>query len=166
MKLTSSLFITGLFCSTLMLSLPSSAAMTLESEQVSAQQQPNVKTFTLELWAPDEYAPFDSKVAEFGDLYRYRYTPEQQAFLATEQNRKLNFELSPALKKRYQLKWIAASTPQYTRIEKMSENAILVGLDDGEQSGETYFELWVYDSVLKQTFMCDPRIVIEDADIP
>lgn len=160
MKLTASIFIASLFFSNMMLSFASVASISPDGERATAHKKSNVKTFSLHLWAPDEYAPQESKVAEFGDSYRYLYTPNHQEFLATQENRKVIFELNPELKKRYQLKWISASTPQYTRIEKMSEDSILVGLDDGELSGQTYFELWVYDRILKQTFMCDPEVVI------
>ena len=41
----------------------------------NSQQQKNVKTFYLNLWAPDQVAPADATPAEYGNNYQYRYTP-------------------------------------------------------------------------------------------
>ncbi|WMN60719.1 hypothetical protein NI389_05290 [Pseudoalteromonas xiamenensis] len=119
-----------------------------------------LKTFSLELWSPDQAAPLDTKPAEFGDNYRYRYTPEQHSFEETETNRVVVFSLNKSLKARYQFRWIAADTPQFTHIVSMKPDEIIVGLDDGPLSGQTYFELWIYDTELQQSFMCDPEVVI------
>lgn len=160
MRMIKLLFLPYLVCLTTLLSFSQIATADTIFAQPNTNPIANIKTFNLELWAPDEQAPLDAKPAEIGDNYRYRYSPEQQAFSSKDTDRVVVFAMDKSSKARYQFRWIAADTPQFTRLLKVKPDEISVGLDDGPLSAQTYFELWVYDRVLNQSFMCDPEVVI------
>ena len=120
--------------------------------------QVNVKTFYLNLWAPDQVPPADAKPVEIGENYQYLYTPENHEFSDDVINRKVVFKFHEDVADRYQFRWISADQPQHTTLKKMKRNRIVVTLDDGDYNTDIYFELWVYDTVTQQSFMCDPRI--------
>ena len=123
--------------------------------------QANARTFYLNLWAPDQVPPAEAKPVEIGDNYQYLYTPESFEFANDEVNRKVVFKFHQDVANRYKFRWISADQPQHTTLKKMHNNRIVVKLDDGDYDTNIYFELWVYDTITGQSFMCDPIIRVK-----
>ncbi|BDX06995.1 hypothetical protein [Planctobacterium marinum] len=145
------------------------AGLNSPSEQTHQQenaQQRNVQTFTLNLWAPDEVPPEEAKLAEVGDSYHYLYSPDSLTFDEEDSNRVVQFRFHDDVKHRYQFRWITAENPQDVTLTKKTHKKINLALDDGEISGSTYFEVWVYDTQTGQRFMCDPEIIVGRPPIP
>jgi len=118
----------------------------------------NTATFTLELWAPDEVPPHDAKHAEIGNSYYYRYTPEVVQF-NSNQNRKLNIQFHENTESRYQFRWVTATSPGDVTLLSKSNSLMEIAIDDGDNvSDSIYIEVWVYDTLTGERFMCDPQV--------
>ena len=139
------------------------AGLNRPSEQTHQQennQQQNIQTFTLNLWAPDEVPPAEAKLAEVGDSYHYLYSPDSLTFSEEDSNRVVQFRFHDDVKHRYQFRWITAENPQDVTLTKKTHKKINLALDDGILVENTYFEVWVYDTQTGKRFMCDPDIII------
>tara|TARA_R110002012_G_scaffold68816_1_gene178606 strand:- start:1713 stop:2264 length:552 start_codon:yes stop_codon:yes gene_type:complete len=124
--------------------------------------QQAVKTFYLQLWAPDQVAPADATPVEYGANYQYRYTPESHEVAAGNGAELIGFEFHPALKKRYQFRWISSDQPHLVSFDKIKKRKmnVRVDIDSNNQAQDIYFEVWVYDTLTGEVLMCDPRVRI------
>lgn len=141
------------------------AAISTNSEQ--NQQAPNatkqaVKTFYLNLWAPDQVAPIEAKPVEFGISYQYLYTPESFEVQPSDGQQVIAFKFHSDLANRYQFRWITADQPQFVRFNKMKSHKMKVNIDTraSNQDQDIYFEVWVYDTLTGEVFMCDPKVKV------
>jgi len=119
-----------------------------------------VKVFHLNVWAPDEVAPADAKLAEYGGNYQYQYTPESHELDTSNGEQLVAFKLHHDAKQRYQFRWISTDHPQLVSFTKVKAKKIKVQLDETEEDTDVYFELWLVDTHTGAVLMCDPRIVI------
>jgi len=119
-----------------------------------------VKTFYLNIWAPDQVAPAKAKPVEYGVSYQYQYTPESHEIQSANDSHRVVFKLHPDVKQRYQFRWISADQPQFVQLAKVKKRKIIVDVDAVENNEDIYFELWVYDTVTGEVIMCDPRVRI------
>jgi len=126
------------------------ALLFLSVSQLSyASTEEEVKTFYLNIWAPDQVAPAEAKPVEYGVNYQYQYTPESHEIQSLNDSHRVVFKLHPDVKQRYQFRWISADQPQFVQI---------VDVDAVENNEDIYFELWVYDTLTGEVVMCDPRV--------
>jgi hypothetical protein len=130
-------------------------------QQTNGQQQ-KVKTFYLNLWAPDQVAPAEAKPVEYGVSYQYSYTPESHEVQSGDVAQKVAFKFHPDVGQRYQFRWISADQPQLVSFAKVKKHKMKVNVDvsDNTQDQDVYFEVWVYDTLTGEVIMCDPRIKI------
>ncbi len=133
----------------------------LTQQQGSSSKQA-VKTFYLNLWAPDQVAPAEAIPVEYGVNYQYRYTPESHEVQADAGEQLIAFEFHPDLKKRYQFRWVSADQPQLVSFDKVKKRKMKVKIDAGatEQDQDVYFEVWVYDTLTGEVLMCDPKVIV------
>lgn len=163
---TSLLFSAGMAQAAETNNVQQSTTQQIQSVESNSQKNQQVATFTLNLWAPDEVAPPEAKLAEIGDSYQYLYTPDSLQFSTEETNRVGKFKFHKDVKDRYEFRWITASHPQHVTLEKMKDKKIVVKLDDGEVASNIYFEVWVYDTLTGKSFMCDPDFDVEPPPVP
>jgi hypothetical protein len=124
-----------------------------------SKKQNNVYKFELNLWSPDQLAPVGAKPAEVGGNYFYLYNPDVIAIEPEQDNRIIEFAFHPSLGKRYQFRWLSADNPQYLTLKKMKHRSVKVKLNDGVINDDIYFEVWVYDTLTGEVFMCDPQMI-------
>ena len=133
---------------------------TLAQELVSTENtvDDTTKTFTLQIWAPDQIPPTDAKHVDIGEGYYYKYTPEIIEF-NTSINRKINIEFANPLNDRYAFRWITSTSPGDVTLEEKNETLMRIAIDDGNDvASEMYIEVWVQDTQTGERFMCDPQI--------
>ena len=123
-----------------------------------------VKTFYLKLWAPDQVAPADAKPVEYGDSYQYKYTPESHKLTGSDQAHDVVFKFHPDLKNRYQFRWLSADQPQFVSLKKAKKHKMKVKVDtnSSEYDQDIYFEVWVLDTKTGKVLMCDPAIQVKE----
>lgn len=134
---------------------PASAA----KEANKSEQQ--VKTFTLNLWSPEQVPPADAKLAEYGASYHYQYTPESHELPASTSGHTIAFKLHDDVKQRYQFRWLSADQPQFVSFEKIKAKTMKVNISPSETEQDIYFEVWLYDTLTGEVFMCDPRVKVK-----
>lgn len=74
-------------------------------------------------------------------------------------NRTIVFKLSDKEKADYDFRWITASTPESVTMEKFKDHKVTVTLNDGEDTDDMYFEVWV-EHKNGDHFLCDPDVII------
>jgi len=128
----------------------------------TTNSDPTVKTFYLNLWAPDQVPPAEAKPVEFGINYQYQYTPNSHEVPASDVPQQVVFKFHPDVAQRYQFRWITADQPQFVSFEKFKSHKMKVNVDASasEQDLDIYFEVWVYDTLTGEVVMCDPRVKI------
>lgn len=130
------------------------------SQEPTSQNQKNnnIYTFELKLWSPVQLAPVEAKPVEVGGNYYYLYNPEVITIDQEQDNRIIEFSFHPSLGNRYQFRWLTADYPQYLTLKQMQDHRMQVKLNDGAINDDIYFEVWVYDTLTGEVFMCDPQI--------
>lgn len=102
--------------------------------------------------------PHDAKHAEIVNSYCYRYTPEVVQF-NSNQNRKLNIQFHENTESRYQFRWVTATSPGDVTLLSKSNSLMEIAIDDGDDvSDSIYIEVWLYDTLTGERFMCDPQV--------
>jgi len=132
--------------------------------QQSANNEQQVKTFYLNLWAPDQVADADAKPAEYGANYQYSYTPNSHEVESGDREQLVEFKFHPSVKHRYKFRWLSADQPQLVSFSKIKPKKMKVTVDTAPNSTtedtDVYFEVWVLDTETGEVFMCDPKVRI------
>ena len=128
------------------------------AQALTNNSKKKVYTFELTLWSPEQLASVEAKPVEVGGNYFYQYNPEAIVIDEAQDNRMIEFKFHPSLGNRYQFRWLTADHPQYVTLKKMKQHRMKVKLNDGPIADDIYFEVWVYDTLTGEVFMCDPQI--------